>query len=400
MVRAIRVVLIVACAVASWTAWAADWPQFLGPEANGIAPDTGINKDWQAKPPAELWRMELSDDGYAGPSVAGGFLFIIDRKGNQDVVRAMDLNTGNQAWAYAYDDPGGANYGYARSTPVFSEGRLYTLSRNALLHCLDAETGEVIWAIDLRTEFGGQKPTWDYAISPLIDGEKIIVCPGGQTGCAALNKETGETIWTGGNGGPPGYATPVAAELGGLRQYVIFAGKELYGVDAETGRSLWRVPWETEYDVNAATPIVADGYVFITSGYNRGCALIQVTGDGAEIFWENKEISAHFNSSIFYKGFIFGTGDPGNLVCLTPSTGKAVWKKGGFEKGGIVCVDDAIIAVNGSGGDVVMVAADPSGYNELGRIKPLSGQHWTAPIVADGKLIVRNKQALVCLDLM
>jgi len=140
--------------------------------------------------------------------------------------------------------------------------------------------------------------------------------------------------------------------------------------------------------------------VFATSGYGHGCALIQVTENGAEVFWESKEIQAHFNSSIYYKGYIFGIGDPGNLVCLTPSTGAAAWKKGGFEKGGVVCVDDTVIAVNGAGGDVVMVAADASGYQELGRIKPLNGQHWTAPIVADGKLVIRNKQELVCLDLM
>ncbi len=385
-------------------AYSADWPQFLGPEANGIAPDTGINKDWSARPPQELWRVELSDNGYAGPSVAEGKVFIIDRDGDNDVVRAIDFTTGEDVWTFSYPDPGKDNYGYARATPVFSEGRLYTLGRMGQLHCLNAGDGTVVWSRDIRQEFGGRPPNWLYAMSPKIDGEKLIVCPGGETGVAALNRDTGETLWTGGLDGLPGYATPAVAELQGRKQYVIFAGVDLYGVDAETGgEALWQIPWENRSKVNAAVPLVAEDFVFITSDYGLGCALVYVGPEGAKTFWKNEQLQAHFNTPVYYKGYFFGIGNAGrggDLMCLSPQNGQPAWRQEGFEKGGLVAVDDVLIAIGGATGDVVMVDATAESYRELGRIKPLGGQSWTAPIIADGKLIVRNKSAMVCLDLM
>jgi len=383
---------------------AADWPQFLGPDANGIAPDTGINKDWNAKPPQVLWRTGLSDGGFAGPSVAAGKVFIIDRKGDIDVVRAIDTATGKDVWNFEYPDPGKENYGYARATPVVDNGKVYTLSRMGLLHCLDAESGAKLWSRDIRADFGGQPPSWHYAMSPKIDGDKLIVCPGGRTGVATLNKETGETIWTGGLQGPPGYATPVIATLQGRKQYVIFAGTVLFGVDAEEGGdALWQIPWVNKSKVNAAVPIVAEDFIFITCDYGLGCALIYVGAEGARVFWENKEMQSHFSSPIYYKGYFFGIGNAGkggDLMCLSPQNGAPAWRQPGFDKGGLVVVDDVLIAITGDKGDVVMVNATAEGYQEFGRIKPLGGQSWTAPIVSDGKLIIRNKTELACLDLM
>lgn len=387
--------------VVTGVGFTADWPQLRGPSLNGIAPDTGINKNWAQKPPRQLWKVSLNDDGYAGPSAAAGKVFIIDHEGDKDVVRALDLQTGTEIWRYAYADTSAPNYGFARSTPSYSEGRLYTLSRLGVLNCLDAETGSRLWTRNIRLEFGGEPPQWDYAMSPLVDGDKVIITPGGRTGCAALNKITGETLWTGGSAGPPGYATPVPATILGRKQYVIMAGKLLYGVDADKGgASLWTLPWETEYDINAATPIVEPPFIFIASGYHHGCALVQITEQGAMIYWENKEIQAQFNSQVYYNGFIFGNSDTGEMVCLSPQNGASAWRQRGFRQGGVIAVDGVIISQDGAGGDVVMVEATATAYRELGRIKPLGGQSWTAPIIADGKLIVRNKQAMVCLDLM
>ncbi|NQT21414.1 MAG: PQQ-binding-like beta-propeller repeat protein, partial [Planctomycetes bacterium] len=204
----------------------------------------------------------------------------------------------------------------------------------------------------------------------------------------------------GGGSDMVGYATPAVVTIGPRKQYIIFSGISVLGVDAENGKVLWRFPWQTRYDVNAAVPIVFKNFVFITSGYNHGCALLQVGPGKAEAVWENKEMQAHFNSPIMHKGFIYGTGDPGFLMCLDPKTGKPTWKQEGFEKGGIIAVDGTIIAVDGKNGTIIMAALDPKGYKELGRIKaPLGGKSWTAPIVADGKLIVRNEKAIVCLDI-
>ena len=377
-----------------------EWPAFRGPNADGIAPDTGINKDWSRKPPRTLWKVSLGDGGYAGPSVADGKLFVIDHKEDQDVVRALNLRSGKEAWMFAYSDTAKANYGFARATPVFSEGKLYTLSRLGLLHCLDAGTGKKVWSRDIRGEFNGKRPSWDYAMSPLVDGEKLIVCPGGQTGVAALDKNSGRTLWTGGKSGPPGYATPVAARLGGHEQYVVFAGTSLFAVDVSSGKTLWHIPWQTKLDVNAAMPLVIEDFVYVTSGYGTGSGMFKISGGGAKLVWKSPAIQAHFNTPVYYDGLIYGIGDPGNLVCLNPQDGATMWKQKGFEKGGVVGVDGVIIAVGGKDGDVVMVRADHTSYQELGRTKPLGGQSWTAPIIANGKLIIRNTQAIACLELM
>ena len=393
--------LLMLCLCVSVAALAADWPQFRGPLGIGIALDKGINKNWAQKPPSELWRVAMGDDGYAGPAVAGGKVFIIDHQGDQDVVRALDLATGQEVWSLSHPDAAKANYGFSRSTPTISEGKVYTLHRLGLIHCLDEQTGAEIWSRNIQTDFGGKKPEWDYAMSPVLDGNTLILCPGGDNAAVvALDKNTGETIWQGGGSDIPGYSTPVVAEIQGVKQYVVFTGVSLVGVAANGGQLLWRFPWQTTHDVNAAMPLVEDNFVFITSGYGHGCAMLEITPQGPQARWQNKEIQAQFSSPVAFGGHIYGVGDPGFLVCLDPRTGAAVWKQQGFEKGGLCAVDGVLLVMAGDRGDLVMVNATPNGYEELGRFQPLGGQSWTAPIVADGKLIVRNKQALACLDLM
>jgi outer membrane protein assembly factor BamB len=377
-----------------------DWPRFRGPDGDGMSKDTGINKDWKAKPPKELWKISLGDNGYAGPSVAAGKLFIIDHAGAEDIVRAVNITTGADVWKFNYPDAAKDNYGFARSTPTYDNGKLYTLSRTGMLHCLDAEKGTKLWAKNIKSEYKGVHGSWEYSMSPFVDGDKLIMCPGGpNASVVALDKNTGNEIWKGGGSDQAGYSTPLVATIGGKRQYVVFTGNGLIGVDPANGAVLWSFPWDVSYKVNAAAPIVIGDTVFIASGYGKGCALVQVQGGAAKALWTNKAIKAHFNSAILHEKFIYGTGDPGELVCLDPATGNIVWSQKGFEKGGIIGVDGVIIALDGKSGDAVMCKMTNTAYQELGRFTPLGGQSWTAPIIADGKLYVRNKQALVCLDL-
>ncbi|MGC9320248.1 MAG: PQQ-binding-like beta-propeller repeat protein [Armatimonadota bacterium] len=398
--RLLRLVALVVCAITVSSALAADWPYWRGPNRDGIAPDTGINKDWNQRPPEMLWQLPMHDGGFAGPSAAGGRVFIIDHQGDQDIVRAIDLSSGEVLWQTSYQDLAKADYGYSRSTPVYDEGRLYTISYLGKVHCINAEDGQIIWSLDMQQDLSGRRPRWGYAMSARIDGEKLILVPGAESGCvAAVNKNTGETIWQGGSDDIPGYSTPVKATIQGIDQYVVFTGKSLTGVRAEDGQLLWRVPWETEWDVNAATPIVSGDNVFITSNYGRGCAVIAVEADGARILGESKGIAAHFNTPAYYQDYLFGPSNP-NLVCLDPRNLQVMWQQPGFERGGVVAVDGVIIAMAGKTGHIAMVEATPEGYNELGRIQPLGGQSWSPPIIADGKLIIRNTEALACLDLM
>jgi len=383
------------------TTFAADWPAFRGPYASGISPETGINKSWKQHPPKMLWKINMRDDGFAGPCVSNGLMIVIDHRGDDDRVRAINTSSGKGMWQFKYSEPGGSNYGFSRSTPTVSAGKVYVASRFGKIFCLSFSNGKKLWERDLAASYGGGKPNWDYAWSPLVDGNKVIVLPGGpNAGVVALDASSGKTLWQGGGNDKSGYATPVKATINGKAQYVVFTASNLIGVDAGNGHILWGGSWKTNFDVNAATPIVIGNSVFITSGYGTGCARVGISKSGrASFIWKNKEIQSHFNTPVASKGYIYGTTDPGDLVCLDAATGRAQWRQPGFEKGGVCAVDGTIIAINGADGDVVMLSMSPSKFQELGRMKPLGGQSWTAPIVADGKLIVRNKTTVACFSL-
>jgi len=381
----------------------ADWPCFLGPNKDSKSAETGINKNWKAKPPKVLWRIPMSNAGFAGPSVADGKLFIIDRKGNKDVVRALNPDTGKDLWQFPYVEPTEENYGFARSTPTYDGGKLYTLSTGGQVHCLNASNGQPIWNANLQQQLGGKKPRWLYSMSVVIDGPVALVQPGGPNAAlAALNKANGQKIWAGGGSDQPGYATPVVATIQNTKQYIAFGGTSVFGVDPKTGKQLWSFPWKTKYDVNAATPVVIGNSVFITSNYARGCALLDITPGGAKKRWENKEVQSHFNTAILHEGSLYTSSDRGKFVCLDPNTGKARWTQKGFAKGGQIAIDGTIIAIDSIKGDIVMMELNPAAYKELGRLSILKGgskRYWTAPIVANGKLIVRDMKELVCINL-
>ncbi len=382
----------------------AEWPGWRGPNKDGISPETAINKDWKAKPPKELWRVALSDGGHAGLAVSGGKLFIIDHQAGKDVVRAIDAATGKDAWTCPYDDKSKDNYGFSRATPLVDGGRVYTVSMMGNVLCLNEKDGKVVWQKNLVKDFGGELPGWQMACSPMIDGEKLILVPGGRAGAVlALKKDTGALIWRGGAADKPGYSTPVAATVAGKKQYVVLTSSMLQGVQASDGKALWSVSWKTQYDVNAPTPVVTGpDTVFITSGYGRGCALVKVKADGASIAWENKNIQSHFNTPLFFDGRLYGTTDPGDLVCLDAKTGDNVWRKGGFEKGGVAGVAGCVVAQVGNRGTLVLVEMAPAGYKELGRIEAFPNCHeraWSPPIVAEGKVFARDLKEVACFDI-
>lgn len=378
-----------------------DWPRFLGPAATGMSSERGINRDWQAHPPKLLWKIPMGDHGYACPSAAGDLVYIVDHDGSRDIVRALRLADGTEVWRFPYEETNQNKYGFARATPTIESGRVYTCSRSGRVHCVDARTGALIWKHDLIADFGGEHPMWDYAASPVVDGRRLLLCAGGAKGTiVAVDKETGALLWRGGEGDVPAYCTPVIAKLAGRRQYVLGVAKGFVGVDPDKGTVLWRIPWPTLDGTNIATPIVVDDHsVFITSGYDMGCAMIDVSADGARIRWQNKDMRAHIATPLLWKGRLYGNCDPGRLVCMDPQTGSVVWSQPGFEKGSLMAIDGTIIALNGSNGDVIQIELTPEKYHELGRITPIPGQNWTPPIVSHGRLIVRTKEALACLDL-
>ena len=380
---------------------AADWPRFLGPNANGFSSETGLKTNWSQVAPKMLWSTPLTDGGFAGPCAAGGKVFIIDHAAGKDVVRAIDIKTGKDVWTYPYVDDKGEDYGYSRSTPLVDGNKVYTVGRFGMICCLDAKTGKAIWTNDIRTTFNGKAPQWKHSWSPTTDGNALIVCPGGtDASVAALDKMTGKTIWAGGGSDVPGYATPVVTQTDGKKIYIVLTGWNLIAVDAKTGKQLWHIPWKGPCDVNAATPIVMGNTVFITAGYGLGCALVQFTYADAKIVWQNKDLQSRFETPLLYNGYVYSTEESNNLVCMDTKTGRVAWKQPGFEWGGTTGMSGGVaMTFDGKGGDLVAFKLSPEKYQEIGRFKPLGGQSWTAAIVADGKLIVRNKTALACFAL-
>lgn len=398
--QALWIVVLILCAGA---VYADDWPQFRGINNDGISAETGINQNWSKKTFKILWEMPMGDDGYAGPCVVGKTVYIIDRKGDYDIVKAINIISGKIDWEYKYKEDSDENYGFARATPTFDNNKLYIISQRGKLFCLNSLNGKLIWKLDVIAKFNGKLPRWEMAISPVIDGDKLLICPGGKNNLIAINKNDGKVIWKGGNSDMIGYATPVIATIHSVKQYVLFTGYKAIGVNAKDGKVLWSFPWKTSYDVNAAMPLVIDNeYVFITSGYKHGSALLKISKDNsnAQNVWkeENKNMMAHFSSPIYYNGYIFGNSDPGDLVCLDKKSGKLLGKKEGFEKGGLIAVDGVIIALDGRKGQLYVVEAKP-GLKELASVKILGGQSWTAPILSDKKLIIRNRDYLACIDL-
>jgi outer membrane protein assembly factor BamB len=399
------ILILMVCALNQWTL-AADWPRFLGPKGDSISTEKGINKDWTAKPPQELWRLPLTDEGFSGPAVVGKVLYIIDHKGEEDLVRAIDMESGKEKWHYAYPEKGDENHGFTRATPTIENGKVYTVSRTGLVHCLEAAAGAKVWQADVMKNHGGKPPEWGAAHSAYLDGDRLITIAAAQNKhVVALDKKTGRKIWSGGGTDIAGYATPVTAHFGDTKQYLIFTGKSLIGVKAQDGSLLWRYPWETRLDVNACSPIVVgENLVWIASGYRRGCALLQITGDKIEELWNSRRISPHWSSAVLMDGYLYTTTPPGYLVCVEAKTGQEKWRDRGrargFEHGGLCAVDGTLIVIEGNTGNVVQVTLSPEAYRELGRINPLkSARCWVAPIVADKKLYVRSPKELVCLDI-
>ena len=234
--------------------FSADWPQYRGPFGTGIVAEKGLNMDWTANTPKTLWSFDMSDNGFAGVSIANNCAFFVDRKDKNDVVRCFDVKTGTEKWNYIYAEEIGDNYGFNRCTPTISDKMVYTISRYGIILSLNALTGEKIWERNMLKELSGSKPGWDYSMSVLIDGKNAIVCPGGNGGVVALDKFTGKNVWQGGSKENTGYATPVIATINGVKQYLVFAAKSITSINPNDGALLWSVPWVTSYDVNASSP--------------------------------------------------------------------------------------------------------------------------------------------------
>ena len=386
---------------------AAEWPQFHGPRRDNLSTETGLLKQWPPDGPKLLWTAKGIGHGFSTVAIAGGLIYTAGNVGPDTVITALDLD-GKTQWtakngpADKHDRPG------TRSTPTLDGDRLSHENGDGDLACLDAKTGKPIWSLNILKKFGGQSPKWGMAESPLIDGGKLICVPGGvNAGMAALDKMTGETLWVCKETTErPGYASPIAIEFGGVRQYVTMMERSVVSVRADTGKLLWRQPHVAFADETVSTPVFHDRYVVVSTLGPGGTQCIELNADGGAVTakqaWQTNVLNNHHGGAILLDGYVYGSNVGSKWVCLDLKTGKMAHAGDGVGKGSLTYADGMLYTYSEKDGTVGLVKATPEGHNVISRFRiPGGGQGpcWAHPVVCGGRLYLRHGDFLYCYDI-
>ncbi len=384
--------------LSAWAA-AADWPQWRGPKFDGISPEKGFETTWK-EPPPKVWDVEIGS-AFSGISVVQDKLYTCGTRDKQQVLLCINAKDGKILWQTPIEKEYAERQGGdgTRGTPTVVDGKVYVQGGLGKVICADAETGKEIWSRAFEP-----KPTWGYSGSILVDGDLAIVNGGDEKGAiVALNKKTGEPVWQIGTG-PAGYATPYPFDFEGHHYVVGFLGKSALVIDPKTGQEAWSTPWQTDWDVNAATPIFHEGCLFLTSGYKTGAGLFKLAlADGkltAQSAWDgqpNKVIMGKFQTPVLYEGNLY-VSDQKELKCVEFKTGKQTWREGGIKDSTVVIADGHLFVFT-EGGELQIAKASPEKYAPTAKVKLLDGRCWTVPTLHDGCIYVRNFKVLACYKL-
>lgn len=376
---------------------AADWPEFLGPDGCRISQE----KDWSPdalKKPKILWKKNVGH-GYSAVSVKDGLLYTMGFNGGNDIVTCLKADTGEKVWEKTYPCSKGKRYPGPRCTPTISDGAVYTLSRQGHLLCMSVKDGSVKWKKNIVKELKAGIPHWGLASSVRIVGNLAVVNAGA---CGmAFDKKSGRKIWSGG-GGKSSYSTPVIIKKGATVYAILFPVSGPAMVRLKDGKKLWSYPWKTKYDVNAADPLLIGKNVFVSSGYNTGCVMLNISTGKPKKLWQNRNMSAHFTSPVEIDGYIYGVSgntSGGKLTCIEARTGKVKWSEHrGAES--FMVADNKLIVID-KDGTLLIVKAQPSKYTVLAQANVInqSAKYWTMPVLCNGKIYCRNSLGtLVCVD--
>ncbi len=401
--------------VVAGLALAADWPQWRGPNRDGVSTETGLLKEWPKDGPKLLWQLKDVGEGYSTPSVVGGRLYLISNTGmDNEYVEALDVANGQKVWSTKIGKVGPnqmMNYPGSRSTPTVDGDAIYALGSDGDLVCLETNSGVVRWHKSLRTDFEGKPGSWAYAESPLIDGDALICSPGGKDATmVALNKNSGQVIWKAvvPTGDAAAYASPIVVNGASRKQYVTFMAKGLIGVDAQTGKFLWRYDQTGKGPANIPTPVAHDGMVYSAAAKTGGGLVrLKPSADGvdAEQVYFERNLPFNIGGAVLVGDFMYGTAGTG-LVCAEFATGKIKWQDKTLGAGA-VCYADNRIYVHCESGKVALVEATPDGFKEKGCFTPSDlpkrprgamEKAWSYPVVANGKLYIRDLEMLWCYD--
>jgi outer membrane protein assembly factor BamB len=374
---------------------AADWPNYRGPNHDGISKETGWTTAWPANGPKVLWKAKVGM-GFSGVVVANGQAYTQGNASDQDTIFCFDANTGAAKWKHSYPAPLDAKYyeGGTSATPTVDGDQVYTISKRGIVHCLNTADGKVVWTKNLQEELGAKIPEWGFASSFLIEGDLALLNFG--SAGTALDKKTGKVVWSSG-ADVSGYATPVPYDASGERAVMLAAKSDVIAVKVKDGKELWRFPWKTQYDVNAAAPILSGSKVFISSGYNRGAGVFDVSKNPAEKVWENKNLRNHMASSVLWEGHLYGV-DENQLRCVEFETGQVKWTDKVSGKGSLSMADGKLLVLS-ERGELLVANPSPAGFKPIVRAQVVGGKCWTAPTLANGKIYVRTGPGdLVCVD--
>ena len=401
--------LILSAAVQSL--FAGDWPQFRGSDRSGRSAETGLLQAWPENGPKQAWLSRDIGLGYSGPAIADGKLFILGAKNRDEFLFCLDEQSGKTLWSIEVGKVFKNNWGDGpRATPTVSGDYVYAMSAQGNLVCASVSNGKVLWKTTMKS-LGGSTPNWGYTESVLVDGDLVLCTPGGRKGTmAALDKMTGKRVWQSKDWKDKAqYASIVPAEIQGVKQYVQLTQKQFAGINAEDGRVLWTGDFRGGRTAVIPTPIVHDNRVYVTAGYGAGCIQVEIgENQSVEKVYSNKVMKNQHGGAIRVGDYVYGYSDAVGWVCQDWESGEQVWaEKRKLGKGAIGYADGKLYCQEERSGTVVLIDASPDGWKESGRFtlspqtkqrKP-SGRIWTHPVVANGKLYLRDQELLFSFDL-
>lgn len=417
MTRRIVLPAIFAVGFVSIAAIAADWPQFQGPARNGISPEGDVARIWPESGPELLWTQPFGP-GFGGPAVVDGEVFVLDRELDlRDILRCLDLNTGEEKWQCKVQAPGSASYNGSRTVPTVTDEYVYAVGLTGQFYCFDRASHALKWKIDLPAAYPpSSDPNWGYAQSPSIYGDTVIVAPQSPKAfVAAFDAETGAEVWANTSGNGYGYSTPRVATIAGVDQAVMVAGDApaVIGIAAETGETLWQYGnWHCRIPIPFPTPL-PDDRLFITGEYGAGSAMIRIVKDddgfAVEELYKTDVCGSQIHQPLFIGDHLYMNSNGNNradgMLCLTLD-GEMKWRSRDadngprFERGGLLSVDGMIINFDGKRGTLHLIEPSPDAYKEIARAEIFDGaQMWSPLAFSDGKLLVRNQDAMKCFQL-
>ncbi len=406
--------------VGGTTAATEDWPQWRGPNRDGLSSEVGLLHAWPEGGPKVVWEVTVGR-GLSSVAVAGGRVYTMMQEdppaaanaGNPppqsfESVVCWEAATGKELWRFRYPNRFEERFGSGpRSTPAVADGLVYTVGPTGIFHCLRADTGAQVWRHDLLEEFAAERPQYGMSFSPLVDGDLVFALPGGSAGgaVAAFDRHDGRLVWKALDD-PIGYSSPILSKACGTPQLLVLTNTALVSLNPTDGRLLWRHPWQAPRGFNIATPLVLGDYVFLSSGYGKGCTLVEIHADPngvlrASAVYEHNRMRNTFASSVCYQDHLYGI-DKTDLVCLNVRTGQVLWRQDGRNEIEKALSADCRRPVDRTGrtwSSVPLAEASPAGYHELSAFQISTNKCWTVPVLAGGRLFFRDEGRLVCLNM-